>query len=284
LATSPTGAAAETRAFLDRALAHLPAATFARVQRRLQRADASGVDSTLHELVIFEICQELGVRPTFEPRAHNQTPDLSLTIGETPFWADVLVTYRPTSTLRVSEGLHGYEDGGEAARKIGDAIAAKAVKYRSLDGPLLVFVMFGRYDVDLDDLETGLYGSPVSEAAIEGVSPLSCDETWHRHGILCPPSSEAPHTNLSAVIACEWFDTLNVADRGRRLRCVAYHHWRPRRALPVGSFTPFSDLIWQTRGSDQRLLPDVMGESDIVMSTTSAEPPRVGRYSTAAPW
>jgi hypothetical protein len=67
LVTSTTSSAAETRAFLDRALSHLPTASHNRVAKRLQRGDAAGIDAVLHELVAFETCRTLHLSPTFEP-------------------------------------------------------------------------------------------------------------------------------------------------------------------------------------------------------------------------
>ncbi len=284
LVTSPAAPAGETRAYLDRALSHLPAATHRRLVKRLQRADAAGIDAVLHELLAFETCRTLRLNPTFEPDAGGQRPDLSIQINETTFWSDVFVTYRPTGTLRAFEGMKGYEDAGQAAKKIGDAISAKATKYAKLDSPLIVFVMFGQYNVGLHDLETALYGSTVDEVSIDGVSSRGCHEDWHAHGILCPPSADAPYPLPSAVISCDWFDTLNRSARGRRLHCVVYHHWRSRFPLPQGAFAPFCDLSWLADGSDQRLRPRVIGDSSTVMSTTSDEPPRFAPYSTEAPW
>src|SRR5258708_23019806 len=227
LATSSTAPAEETRAFLDRALRHLPANALARVRKRLQRSDAKGIDAVLHELLAFEVCRGPGMMPTFEPEAGGQRPDLSVRIDGAMILAEVLVTYRPMSTLLTAEGphgkqVHGYKDGGQSAKKIGDRIAEKAAKNAMLNGPLIVFVMFGEYNVGLHDLETALYGATVGEISSEGVSSVECHPEWHKHGILCPPSVDAPHSSLSAVISCEWFDTLNKSDRGRRLRCIVY--------------------------------------------------------------
>jgi hypothetical protein len=83
LATSTAAPAEEARAFLDRALRHLPANAFARVQKRLQRSDAKGIDAVLHELLAFEVCRGLGMNPTFEPEAGDQRPDLSIQINNT---------------------------------------------------------------------------------------------------------------------------------------------------------------------------------------------------------
>jgi hypothetical protein len=284
LVSSDSPSAAETRAFLSRALLHLPDATHRRVVKRLQRADPAGVDAVIHELVAFETCSTLHLDPTFEPDAGGQRPDLSIEINGSTFWADVFVTYRPTTTLRTFDGLNRYEDAGQAAKKIGDTIAAKATKYAKLDAPLIVFVMFGQYNVGLHDLETALYGSTVDEVSAGGLSSSECHQDWHKHGILCPPSVDAPHSSLSAVISCDWFDTLNSAKRGRRLHCVVYHHWRSRFPLPLGTFAPFCDLWWQFDKSGELLLPKVSGDSSVVMSTTSDDPPRFATYSTEAPW
>lgn len=289
LATSSAAPAADARSFLDRALAHLPASSLLRARKRMERSDPQGIDAVLHELLAFEVCRSLGMKPTFEPEAGGQQPDLSLQIDGATFWADVLVTYRPIRTLLTADGphgrkVHGYRDAGESAKKIGDRIAEKAAKYARLDAPLIVFVMFGEYNVGLRDLETALYGSTVDEVSIDGLPLGECHPPWHEHGILCPPSGETPHRSLSAVVSCEWFDTLNKAARGRRLRFVAYHHWRPRFELPLGAFAPFCDLHWESDASAQLLHPQFSGDGSVVMSTTSDDPPRFAQYSTEAPW
>jgi hypothetical protein len=284
LVTSTTSPAAEARAFLDRALSHLPTATHNRVAKRLQRGDAAGIDAVLHELVAFETCRTLHLSPTFEPDAGGQRPDLSIQINGTTVWCDVFVTYRPTSTLRTFQDLQGYEDAGQAAKKIGDAVSTKATKYAKLNAPLIVFVMFGRYNVGLQDLETALYGSTVDEVSVDGVSTSECHEDWHKHGILCPPSASAPYPSLSAVVSCDWFDTLSRSAQGRRLHCVVYHHWRSQFPLSPGAFGPFCDLWWQWDESRQRFIPRLSGDSSIVMSTASDDPPRFAPYSTEAPW
>jgi hypothetical protein len=284
LTTSSATAASETRAFVDRALGHLSATTLGRVTKRLRRSDGAGIDAVIHELVAFEMCRGFRLNPTFEPDAGSQQPDLSIQIDHTTIWCDVFVTYRPTSTLTTFAGARGFEDSGQAAKKIADAVSTKATKYAKLNGPLIVFVMFGGYNVGMEDLETALYGSTVDEVAAEGVSVQRCHEDWHQHGILCPPTVDSPHMSLSAVLGCDWFDTLNRTGRGRRMHCVVYHHWRARFALPLGVFAPFCDLSWQIDTSRDRFLPHVTGDSSVVMSTTSDDPPRFAPYSTLDPW
>ena len=47
------------------------------------------------------------------------------------------------------------------------------------------------------------------------------------------------HPNLSAVVACQWFDTLHRGNPGRRLHCVVLHHYSPHVLLPPGTFSRF---------------------------------------------
>ena len=275
LATSTHKPAIELRVFLDRALRHLPA--IKRVCQRLQSGSGNEVDAILHELLMFEVCTILRMNPTFEPKVGNKCPDLSVCIEGKPFLADVVVAYRPTKTMHPDR--HGYHDSGQAAKKLADRVAEKASKYKGLDQSLIVFVMFGGYDIGFDDLETALYGSTVQEFSVDGVSSEKCHPDWHEHGILCPPS-EKPHPLLSATIGCQWFDSLNR--KGRRLHCVVYHHWQPRVPLSLGAFGPFCDLHW--RKQDLRYLPEWCDKPNIVMSTGSDDPPHFAPYSSNCPW
>lgn len=283
LTESPAPPAVQTRAFVDRALRNLPRGTLNRLVQRLQSSDISGIDAVVYELVAFEVCRTFQLNPVFEPQVDAQRPDLSISVGGTLFFCDVFVTQRPLSTLVNFARLSGYEDAGQAAKKIADTIASKAAKYRALDSPLVIFAMFGSQTVELPDLECALYGSSVQEIAETGVAVDDCHDDRFRHGILCPPSI-APYSSLSAVVGCDWFDTLNRTNRGRRLRCVVYHHWRPRTVLPLGAFAPFCDLSWRLDPPGQRVLPVLSGDPRIVMSTTSDEPPQFGPYSTERPW
>ena len=274
LVNSTSTQAVELRVFLDRALRYLPEPN--KVRQRLQRADAKGVDAILHELLMFKVCTILRMNPTFEPNVGEQHPDLSICIEGKPFLADVVVASRPISTMHTAGD--GYHDRGQAAKKLADRVAEKASKYARLNQPLIVFVMFGGYDIGFNDLETALYGSTVQEA---GVSSEECHPDSHGHGILCPPS-ENPHPLLSATIGCQWFPSLTR--NGRRLHCVVYHHWQPRVPLPLGAFGLFSDLHWRFHERDLKFIPEWCGEPNIVMSTGSDDPPHFAPYSSDNPW
>src|SRR5947209_1785349 len=64
-------------------------------------------------------------------------------------------------------------------------------------------------------------------------------------GELLLPDETGSHLygNLSAVISCDWFDTLYKQDRGKRLHCFVYHNWNCQQ-LPVAAFDPFSQIVW----------------------------------------
>ena len=83
---------------------------------------------------------------------------------------------RSTSTIIDRGDEQGYEESDQAAKKIADSVQKKVTKYRDLHDPLIVFVMFGGYDVDWDCLETALYGSVVSDIRDKG---MSTDECYH---------------------------------------------------------------------------------------------------------
>ena len=116
------------------------------------------------------------MKPTSEPVFDGKTPDLSVYIGGTTFNAEVFVTNRPKNTIIDRGDEQGYEDSDQAAKKIADSVQKKVTKYRDLHDPLIVFVMFGGYDVDWDCLETALYGSVVSDIRDKG---MSTDECYH---------------------------------------------------------------------------------------------------------
>jgi hypothetical protein len=270
--------ARETLLFLERAFCHLPTRAQKRV-RKQHNIDSNKVDSRLHELMLYEVCLEFGLNPDFEPEMKGQTPDLTLKIANQTFVADVFLTNRPTTTLR---GCSGYRDSGEAAKKIADVVSKKAHRYRELRFPLILFVVFAGRDVGTHDLETALFGATVNELSLTGGLTSNCHEDWHCHGALCPPGPTANHRELSAVIACDWFDTLASTKPGRRLHCVVYHHWQPYVPLECGSFGRFQDVHWLNESG--MFVPSISGEPNLVMSTTSRIEPEWQVYSASNPW
>lgn len=278
----PDGTGTQTMAFLERSLSRVPPTKQKRVIARIQAGDQSETDSVLHELMIHEVCYLLNLHPTFQPAIDDLTPDLELRAAGVAFIADVFITNRPVSTLRQFGGLDGYVDGGEACKKVADAIASKATKYRASGMPLLVFVILGGHDVDHGDLQAALYGSTIGEVLVDGAVNERAHDRGGRHGILCPPGPGAKHDNLSAVIGCDWFDTLNRDDPGRRLHSLVFHHWRPRIPLEPGSFTPFGEIRW--RHDISGYVPSISHDTDVVIKTDAVPRVEHGRYTADDPW
>ena len=88
--------------------------------------------------------------------------------------------------------------------------------------------------------------------------------------------------NLSAVIVCDWFDTLNNEARGKRLHCVVLHNWAGV-PLPVETFNGFPQVVWtETR---QRVWhPNMTGAGNIVARFAEDDRLELKPYSPNAPW
>ena len=97
----------------------------------------------------FELCHRLGLRPDFEPTYGSQTADLRIQIGNQRLAAEAFRCSRLKSTL--VDG--GYHDAGQTSKKIRDSVSEKANKYKNLQDPLVVLVLYAGYDVDHQDLE-----------------------------------------------------------------------------------------------------------------------------------
>lgn len=70
-------------------------------------------------------------------------------------------------------------------------------------------------------------------------------------GLFLPnESGKAEYKNLSAVVACDWFDTLNKTDTGKRLYCLVYHHWDALFELPIQCFEKFCQMIWNKKSHE----------------------------------
>jgi hypothetical protein len=281
LATSPDESAKEILAFFDNALSHVAEPARKKIFRRLATSDSSNVDGLLYEILLFDVCRRMDLSPVFEPQAAGKTPDLRLQIGDQEYFADVFVTTRPAKTRIRFQGCDGWEDSGEAAKKIADVIDQKAAKYRNLRSPLLLFVARVGHDVSLLDLEIALFGSAVGEMKATGGLKRDCHKDWHTHGTFCPPGPEAKHRHVSAVISCDWF--ASVARTGQRLHCVIYHHWSPVVQLPISTFGCFPHVHFEedARG---HFIPAVSGVGNIVMSMTAEDIVRWAPYSPNQPW
>src|SRR5690349_3148782 len=101
--------------------------------------------------------------------------------------------------------------------------------------PLVLFVFLGDHiSLNTEDVERALFGMTAYETSLEPWFPTSVHRDRVPVGGLLLPQEDGsqPYTNVSAVVACDWFDTWNREDRGKRLYCVVFHHWAAEDTLP----------------------------------------------------
>lgn len=144
-------------------------------------------------------------------------------------------------------------------------IPAAVVKRLAM--PLVVFVFLGDHRIlSASDVERSLFGMTAFEVSLEDHFPKSVSRNRVPVGGLLLPDEygDYHHRNLSAVISCDWFDTLNPQDRGKRLHCLVLHNW-PGEALSVNAFRLFPQIIWdQTQ-------PDVWKPQQTINANTVAK-------------
>ena len=123
--------------------------------------------------------------------------------------------------------------------------------------------------LDVQKVEVALYGITVDE--------INSDELYFNsetHHLSCP--------NLSAVIACRWFDTSNRADEGKRLHCVVLHNWPTNCELPIDTFSNFGQVLWDTIGENKR--PQYDGNQNIVAKFQGTDQLEIKPYSINNYW
>jgi hypothetical protein len=281
-------AAKETREFLNTCFQGLQASKQSQVLKRIRREnDTANIDAVIHEIVTNEILHRFNLTPDFCPTVNGLTPDIAVEIANHKFIVDVFVTHSPRGTVTShGDGTGSACDKGERARKIGDTINGKATKYARTSLPLMLFVHLGDRDIlSANDIQTALFGLTIGEITpgerfqdtvaarkFGGVFLSNADDGG-------PPRN----ANLSAVVVCDWFDTLNRSSPGKRLHCVVLHHYRPDVPLPSGVFNPFQEVSWQPRGSTD-WHPQIIGQADIVAKFTADRQLEFGSYTSYAPW
>jgi len=250
VATDKSYAARETREILNTSFLSLSPQKRSRLSRKIRTGDAATIDATIHEIIAYELLRRLDLAPDFEPTlGSRETPDIGLEILRTSFIADVFVTHSPSSTVTdFGNGTGEAIDRGERAKKIRDRIDEKSTKYAKTGLPLILFVFLGdHYILNANHVERALFGQTIAE--IEPGEPFQDTVAAKRFGgVFLPDECGLPgHPNLSAVVACDWFDTLNRQNPGRRLHCRIIHHWHPHVILPIGVFRPFPQVIWSRK-------------------------------------
>jgi hypothetical protein len=248
--------ARSTLQFLYTCLANIPTSKHQRIHKKL-RGDRSQIEATIHELVAHELLRRLKLSPEFEPTISGLTPDLRFEIEGKRFLGDVYLTHSPSKTLRdfgdgTGEAWDTSKPHESRANKIANELANKAGKYESIALPFVVFVFLGdRRILSASDVERALYGMTAYEVSLEEGFPKNISRDRVPVGGLLLPDEygDYHHPNLSAVISCDWFDSLNRQDQGKRLHCRVLHNWTAE-TLPLDAFRLFSQIIWNQSSPD----------------------------------
>jgi hypothetical protein len=296
--TSQKTSAVETLTFLSAALGRLPPSRQNFVLAKIEKADNSFLaEATLHELVAHEFLYRLTLQPEWEPHVGNLTPDLAFTTQQgIRFLTDVFVAHSPKHS--VNGGLASYlkddtlKDGWaydspndpyiNRTKKVAERVQEKVVKYNSTGMPLLVFGFLGdNRAFDFRNFEQALYGSTVSEAAPYEPLPLPAHQRVNGGGLLVPQEDVVPFRNLSAVIACEWFDTLDRTRPGKRLAAVVLHHWSAKIPLPENAFGSFPQVVWPMPPPS---VPKVRGTPNLVCRFAEDGTLELRPYTGDLPW
>ena len=146
------------------------------------------------------------------------TPDFKVSAGRTEFLLDVFLTYNPTRTIFCqTEYSLGTVDRGDRAKKIADRISEKSNKYKSTNMPLLLLVFLGDHTLKSSNIEQAAYGASLGDGNLNEDFPRKLSKLQPPGGVMLPDECASPqHPNLSAVVACDWFDTLNRQRLGKR--------------------------------------------------------------------
>lgn len=266
LITGDDGWARDTYAFLERCYGNLAASDRQAWARRMT-GDQPQIEATIRELVAHELLLRLGCQPQYEPEVEGRIPDLKFYVGQQEFVADVAVVHTPDRpagpkdrpsrrqdrTYRRIGNAVEMVDMGERAKQIADKIEEKAGKYSALKTPLVVFVFRGdHYMWGVPNVLEAVLGYPLASPKIERVAiPHLIHTLDYTPGLFWPDDfGVGRFPNLSAVVGCDWFDTLRIEDGGKRLYCLIIHHWAARVPLAMTAFREFSQVVWTQQGPD----------------------------------
>jgi hypothetical protein len=256
LSTDTGKAATETLAFLSVCYSNIPEAKRGSVKRRLRAGNKDEVDAIIRELIAFELLRRLHLQPEWSPDIEGKKPDLMFDYYGERFIADVFLVKSPQKTIEQKSDIFIiYWDKPEIqsesrSDKIAKIIREKSSNYSHLKYPLVLFVFFAdNLGLDIQKVEIALYGSTIEEIQNNKNCPVN--------GYLYPFPP-----NLVAVIACKWFDTSNLDDEGKRLRCVVLHNWAAKFNLPIGAFSSFGQVFWDTEGETKH--PYYIGDPSVV--------------------
>ena len=279
-----------TRQFLEVCLSKIRSEKHENILDDLRAGDYAQVESLLHEFVAHELLRQLGLYPQYEPNIQGQTPDLSFTVEREQYIGDVLLVHSPTKTVKdfdngTGEAIDTSNPSESRAKKIGDRLATKASKYKQPDLPLVLFGFLGDHRImQVNSFEQALFGRTLNEINTDpfpnaGQAPIMLG------GILLPnEEGHIPYKNLSAVVVCDWFDTLNRNDPGKRLHCFVLHHYSCNCPLTEEAFDQFGQAMWMPVGTKEWTLRLVGTSNRVAKFVASENKFHFGVYSGDQPW
>ena len=243
--------AVDTRQFFDRCWAGVPGAGHRRLKTRIERGDEREIEAVISELVAHELLRRLECAVEWCPKVGSLTPDLAVLIDNQRYLLDVFVRHNPAKTVvDIGPDYVATCDSGERAQEFADRIRSKSLKYASTGLPLLIIIFLGDHWVRFADIEQAVYGIRLDDLhflaqSVDDLSPSTrIDSVFFSEEIGVPR-----YPNLSAVIALDWFDTLNLENPGKRLGGVILHHWKPAVRVPLGALGSFPEVVWNEDAS-----------------------------------
>jgi len=301
---SPNPAAVETREFLETCFANIREEKRARLLERLRSGDTDNVDASLRELVAHELFRRLHLEPEFEPKVGaGLTPDMMAKVADHECIVDVFLTRNPSRTIKktlpgslldLPKDSQYTVDAGERAKKVRDTILEKHQKYSATGKPMILVVFLGDHWVEMGDVQRALYGASLADAWLRDDFPNGMANfrkevvSMHREppagGAMLPDDRGQPGCpSLSAVIACDWFYTLNRSRPGKRLSCLVLHHWKPHVPIPAGHFGQFPEVAWSPERSGSYMYT-IRNSLCTVAKFTGADEVEFAAYSGDNPW
>lgn len=302
-AGNPNSAARETRDFLEVCFANVAKNRQNKLLQSIRLADEDTTDSILHELVAHELLRRLRFEPDFGPKLSTSlTPDMMATVTNQRFIVDVFLTRNPSRTIRPFPcRLRGHPefeytvDSGDRAKKIRDRIMEKHQKYSRTGKPMILVVFLGDHWMSMRDVQRALYGASLGDEWLHEPFPnaiIKFRRDLVDANIAAPPPDGAmlPDDHgrpgcpkLSALLACDWFDTLNRSQPGKRLSCSVLHHWSPDVPIPAGAFGQFPEVAWTLKSSGTYEY-NIVKSLDTVARFTGADELEFRGYSGSEPW
>lgn len=290
LCTSKAAAAQHTLRVLSISFSHIPPDKRRTIGHDRLKGDHNEIHSLIYELVAFETLRRLGLAPTWSPRIGGMNPDLKFSCSDGQFISDVCMVHSPKKAVEeLGDGfIESVDDMSDPARsranKISEKVRSKANKYSKLDTPLVLFVFFADHHLlDPMKVEKALFGMTLEEVGVQPRYPFDLNHGFPYPGILRDDRGGAQYTTLSAVVACDWFDTLNRNDPGKRLHCIVYHHWAPASQLPENAFSRFCQVLWSNRDCHE-WIPNYSAQPNTVARFVGEDDIIYAPYSPTNPW